>query len=141
VMSKSLHFFWYDNESIVGHFQNGPDGKRHPVQEKRFSLTRWDLKGNVLQEMITPRGNHLAMSPDKKQFASETFYKTNPVVLKLYTPGRSEAPVVIASFDPYGITWDRRFHANPAFSRDGRRVYFSKPLNEKFNGTFYYEIK
>ncbi len=141
VIPKPLHFFWYDNESIVGHFQNGPDGKRHPVPEHRFSLTKWDLNGHILQEMMTPRGNHLAMSPNKTQFVSETFYKTNPVIIKLYTIGKSETPVTIASFDPLGVTWDRRFHANPAFSRDGKRVYFSKPLDEKFNGTFYFEIE
>ncbi|MGC4233436.1 MAG: hypothetical protein QM594_10700 [Niabella sp.] len=140
VMPKSLHFFWYDNISIVGHLQNGKDGKRHEVPEKRFSLTRWDLNGNVLQEMMAPRGNHLAMSPDKKQFVSETFYNTNPVVIKLYTIGAPGFPVTIDSFDPLGVTWVRRFHANPAFSRDGKRVYFSKPLNTKYNGTFYYEI-
>ena len=141
VMTKSLHFFWYDNKSIVGHLQVDSTGNRPDPFEKRFSLTRWDTSGKIVQEMMAPRGNHLAMSPDRKLVASESFYQTNPVVLKLYETGHPETGVTITSFDPYGVTWKRRFHANPAFSRDGKRIYFSRPLNEKYNGTFYCEIE
>jgi hypothetical protein len=137
---KPLHFIWYDNQSYVGHLQLAENGLRPEVPEKRYSLTRWNLAGNVLEEMIAPRGNHLAMSPDKKFFVSETFYQTNPVIIKLYEKDHPEGAVVIASFDPYKITWERRFHTNQAFSRDGKRVYYSRPLNEQFNGTFYSEI-
>lgn len=141
VMNKSLHFCWYDNNSIIGHFQVDKNGERAKEIEKRFSLTRWDLNGNVLQEMMTPRGNHLAMSPDKKHFVSESFYQTNPVIIKYYTLGHPEKTITIASFNPYDVMWKRRFHANPAFSRDGKRVYYSRPLNEKYAGIFYCEIK
>lgn len=141
IMNKALHFFWYDNTSIVGHLQVDKNGNRPEAPEKRYTLTRWDLKGNVLQEVMTPPGNHLAMSPNRQYFVSETFYQTNPVVVKLYTIGHPEATVTIAGFDPYDITWKRRFHVNPAFSRDGKRLYYSKPLNEKYAGTFYCEIK
>ncbi|ANH83572.1 hypothetical protein A8C56_23670 [Niabella ginsenosidivorans] len=141
IMNKALHFFWYNNTSIVGHLQVDKNGKRPEVKEKRYTLTRWDLDGNILEEEMTPPGNHLAMSPDRQHFVSETFYKTNPVVVQLYTIGHPEATVTIARFDPYDITWNRRFHVNPAFSRDGKRIYLSHPLNNKYNGTFYYEIK
>lgn len=141
IMNKALHFFWYDNTSIVGHLQVDKNGKRPETPEKRYTLTRWDLNGNILQEMMTPPGNHLAMSPDGQHFVSETFYQTNPVIVKLYTIGHPGATVTIAGFDPYDITWKRRFHVNPAFSRDGKRVYYSRPLNEKYNGTFFCEIR
>jgi hypothetical protein len=141
IMNKALHFFWYDNSSIVGHLQVDKNGKRPEAPEKRYTLTRWDLDGNILEEEMTPPGNHLAMSPDRLHFVSETFYQTNPVVVKLYTMGHPEATATIASFDPYDITWKRRFHVNPAFSRDGKRIYYSRPLNEKYSGTFFCEIK
>lgn len=141
VMNKALHFIWYDNKSLIGHIRFDKNGRRPENPEKRFSLTRRDLDGNVMQEMMTPLGNHLAMSPDRRFFVSETFYKTNPVVLRLYTAGQPGKTVEIANFDPYQVTWDRRFHTNPAFSRDGKRVYYSRPLNEKYNGTFFCEIE
>lgn len=141
IMNKALHFFWYDDTSIVGHLQVDKNGKRPEAPEKRFTLTRWDLNGNILQERMTPPGNHLAMSPDKQHFVSETFYQTKPVVVQWYTIGHPEATVTIAEFDPYDITWKRRFHVNPAFSRDGKRVYYSRPLNEKYAGTFFCELK
>ncbi|SDD03749.1 TolB-like translocation protein [Niabella drilacis] len=141
IMHKALHFFWYDNASIVGHLQVDKNGRRPEAPERRYTLTRWDLDGNVLQEMMTPPGNHLAMSPDRQQFVSETFYQTNPVIVKLYRIGHPEATVTVEAFDPYDITWKRRFHVNPAFSRDGKRIYYSRPLNKKYNGTFFCEIR
>lgn len=137
---KPLHFLWYDNESIVGHLSNEPDGRRPDPAERRYSLTRWDLNGKLLEGMMAPRGNHLAISPDRKQFVSESFYKTNPVVVTLY-PGAGKTPVEICRFDPHDLTWGRKFHVNPSFSRDGKRVYYSRPLNEKHNGTFYIDIE
>jgi hypothetical protein len=116
------------------------NGKRPDPFERRYSLTRWDIKGNELQAMIAPRGNHLAMSPDKQYFVSETFYQTNPVIITRYSSVKGEPPVVIASFDPFELTWVRRFHTNQAFSRDGKRIYYSKPISKEHNGTFYCEI-
>ena len=137
---KPLHFLWYDNESIVGHRSNEADGKRPAEPEKRYSLTRWDLDGKIVQEMMTPLGNHLAISPDRTLFVSETFYKSNPVIVTLYS-ANGEAPREICRFDPFDITWNRKFHVNPSFSRDGKRIYYSRPVNEKYNGTFFIEIK
>ncbi|ANH83571.1 hypothetical protein A8C56_23665 [Niabella ginsenosidivorans] len=136
---KPLHFLWYNNTSIVGHLSNEPDGKRPEPYGRRYSLTRWDLDGNVIRQMMAPRGNHLAISPDKNYFVSETFYQTNPVIVTLYS-GAGKAPSEICRFDPFNITWKKKFHVNPSFSRDGKRVYYSRPLNEMYNGTFFIEI-
>lgn len=139
IQTRSLHFLWYDNESIIGHINFNKQGER-PQQEKRFNLTRWDAKGNYI-ETLAPRGNHLAISPDRKYFVDETFYQTDPVIMYLISKEQKNRITVIDSFPPYDLVWKKRFHVNPAFSRDGKRIYYSKPLNEKFNGTFYREIK
>ncbi|MGC4233435.1 MAG: hypothetical protein QM594_10695 [Niabella sp.] len=141
IMIQTLHSIWYDNESMIGHLRFDEDGKRPKDREQIFTLVRVDLEGNVIQRGMTPRGNHLAVSPDRKWFASETFYDTNPVIFKVYPNGHPEKAIEIARYDPLNVTWKRRFHINPAFSRDGKRIYFSKPLNEKFNGIFYSEIE
>lgn len=141
IMIQTLHSIWYDNESMIGHLRFDEDGKRPKDRAQIFTLVRVDLEGNVIQRRMTPRGNHLALSPDRKWFASETFYETNPVVFKLYLNGHPEGEIEIAKYDPLDVTWKRRFHVNPAFSRDGKRIYFSKPLNGKYNGIFYSEIE
>ncbi len=135
---KPLHFMWYDSESIAGHLSNEPDGSLPAVRERRYSLARWNLDGKIVEEMMAPRGNHLAISPDRTRFVSESFYQTNPVIMTLYGKGR--APVEICRFDPFDLTWKKKFHVNPSFSRDGKRIYYSRPVNEKHNGTFFIEI-
>lgn len=137
---KPLHFLWYDNGSIIGHLSNEPDGRRPDPYERRYSLTRWDLNGKVVGEMLAPRGNHLAVSPDRKWFASETFYQTTPVVLTLYPNEPGKKGIEVCRFDPLSITWKEKFHVNPSFSRDGKRLYYSRPLDATHNGTFFIEI-
>ncbi|ANH83573.1 hypothetical protein A8C56_23675 [Niabella ginsenosidivorans] len=141
IMTQTLHSIWYDNGSMIGHLRYEKDGKKPEDLKQRFTLVRVDLDGNMLQRNMTPRGNHLGVSPDRKWFASETFYQTNPVVFKLYPNGHPEKAIEIARYNPYDVVWKRRFHVNPAFSRDGKRLYYSRPLNEKYAGIFYYEIK
>lgn len=139
ITDKPLHQMWYDNESIAGHVRFGNNGE--PLSpEKKFLLMRWDLDGNYIETMGI-KGNHLAISPAGDCFVSETMYNTNPVVITLTPKGQEENTIEIARFDPYDLTWNSFFHVNPAFSRDGKRIYYSRPLNEKYNGTFYREIK
>lgn len=141
IMTQTLHSMWYDNESMIGHLRYEKNGKKPADLKQRFTLVRVDLEGNIVQRNITPSGNHLAVSPDRHWFASETFYQTDPVVFKLYPNGHPEKAIEIARYRPYDMVWKRRFHVNPAFSRDGKRLYYSRPLNEKYAGIFYYEIK
>ncbi|MEL7585335.1 MAG: hypothetical protein AAGU19_01390 [Prolixibacteraceae bacterium] len=139
ITDKPLHQLWYDNKSITGHVRFGDHGKQLSP-EKKFLLMRWDLDGKYIETMGI-KGNHLAISPAGDCFVSETMYYTNPVVVTLTLKGQKDKTIEIACFDPYDLTWNRFFHVNPAFSRDGKRIYYSKPLNEKYNGTFYREIK
>ena len=32
------------------------------------------------------------------------------------------------------------FHMNPSFSRDGKRVYYNKPMDDTRSGTFYFDL-
>lgn len=139
LLTKPLHQMWYNNESFMGHARFDENGNSYP-SEKKFELMRWDLNGKYI-ETLGPKGNHLGASPDLKYFASETMYYKSPVILKLYPKGQSDKAIEIANFDPFDITWNRFFHVNPAFSRDGKRLYYCKPLNEKYSGTFVCELK
>lgn len=139
VQTKALHHMWYDNESIMGHARFDENGENLPPG-KRFSLMRWDLNGKYIETM-GPLGNHLGASPARDYFASETMYYKSPVTLKLYPKGEGDKAIQVASFDPYDLTWNRFFHVNPAFSRDGKRLYYCRPLNDQYSGTFVCELK
>lgn len=140
VHPKSLHFLWYDNESIVGHLRFDEYGNV-PQPGTRFYLTRWNLEGKPIETVAAYRGNHLAVSPDGNYFINETFYNTNPVVMYLVSRDQKQGILEIDSFDSYDVVWEKKFHVNPSFSRDGKRIYYSKPLNKQYSGTFCREIK
>ena len=139
IQNKALHFMWYDNESIIGHIRYGEHGEYLPP-EKKWLLRRWSPNGKYIETM-GPGENNLALSPIRDCFVSETLYHTIPVIVTLIPKEQKDKTVEIARFDPYDLTWNRWFHVNPAFSRDGNRIYYSKPLNEKYNGTFVCELK
>ncbi len=139
VQAKALHHMWYDNESIMGHARFDEKGEGLPM-DKRFRLMRWDLNGKYIETM-GPLGNHLGASPNRDLFASETMYYKSPVIVTLYPKGKAEQGVEVANFDPYELTWNKFFHVNPTFSRDGKRLYYCRPINQQYSGTFVCDIK
>ena len=120
---KPMHQLWYDGNTIMGVWRKGPEGKiRH--------FYRWSLEGEVLEE-LAGSVSHAAASPDRQWFAGETCdYFKQPVEMALYRRGETE-PVATFFKHPYAdITWNQRFHVNPAFSRDGKRLYFWEATRE-----------
>ncbi|OQB15593.1 MAG: hypothetical protein BWY15_00305 [Firmicutes bacterium ADurb.Bin193] len=118
---KPLHQQWYDDSTLFGHDNYW---NNLPYQAGR----RWDRDGNVL-ETLSGVGCHLGISPDKRYLASETLYQSNPIVLRLYRVGSIE-PLAILSSESPGNVWSMRTHLNPSFSRDGKKVYFNKPIGD-----------
>jgi len=117
---KPLHQQWYDDTTLFGH-QRGGGGLAHLYGQ------RWDRDGKHIETLSGP-GNHLGMSPDRKYLVSENIYKSDPVVMKLYRTGNTE-PLAVLMNVPQGPVWEMKTHVNPAFSRDGRKVYFNKPVD------------
>lgn len=117
---KPLHQQWYDDTTIFAHQRGGgPD---------QLKGQRWDRDGKYIGTLSAP-GNHLGMSPDRKYLVSETFYEIEPVVMKLYRTGNTESLAVLMNLASAGPIWKNGTHVNPAFSRDGKKVYFNKPVH------------
>ena len=121
--TKPLHQQWYDDSTLFAHDRSGKPVEGGP----RLQAKRWDRDGKVL-EILAGAGNHLGISPDRRYLASENMYELDPVVLKLYRTRKTEPLAVIMNV-PAGPIWKMRTHVNPAFSRDGRKVYFNKPID------------
>jgi len=118
-VKKPLHQQWYDDTTLFAHQRGGgPD---------QLKGQRWDRDGKHIETLSGP-GNHLGMSPDRKYLVSENIYKSDPVVMKLYRTGNTE-PLAVLMNVPAGSIWNRSTHVNPAFSRDGKHVYFNKPVD------------
>jgi len=125
---KPMHFLWWDENTMAGHDHQVADG-----QPDDRSARRWTRSGQFL-ETLAPPGNHLAFSPGRTFLSSESWYSSHPVELYLYVRGKdgSSGRQVISS-EHSSMVWDKGLHINPAFSRDGRRLYFNLPTD--YGGT------
>jgi hypothetical protein len=117
---KPMHFAWYDNESIMGHDNQIDDG-----MPNNKSARRWTRQGEFMETIAGP-GNHLSSTPSRNIFATESWYGENPVTLKAYKRGQTN-PFwqETVSSDNFSV-WELGNHINPAFSRDGKRLYYRK---------------
>ena len=115
---KPMHVQWWDNKSLFG----------HDLHDKMdYHMRRYDLKGKLLEEISGP-GCHGAVSPNRNWVVTENWYGSDPIKVFLYEKGETEhtkllyqQPAVVK-----GIKfWDVRSHIHPAFSRDGKKVYFN----------------
>lgn len=120
---KPLHQQWFDDSTIFGQeFAPKPaDGG------PRFIGKRWDRDGKELGTIFGV-GNHPGISPDRKYVATDNQYELDPVTITLYRIGSTQ-PIALLMKESPGPVWKLRTHVNPAFSRDGRWVYFHKPVN------------
>jgi hypothetical protein len=116
---KPMHFSWFDDTSIAGHDNQIEDGLPNDK-----SVRRWDLRGNYM-ETLAGYGNHLAISPDQKYFATESWYGAVPVILRVYRRSETEPFMQWVVSRDRRTTWELRYHVNASFSRDGQRVYFN----------------
>lgn len=115
---KPIHPQWWDNESIYG----------HDWQDKKdYHARRYDLKGKVLEELSGP-GCHGTVSPDRKWVVTESWYDSDPIEVFLYKKGETR-PTGMLFTQPATVNgikfWETRSHVHPAFSRDGKKVYFN----------------
>lgn len=125
---KPMHFNWYDDhDSIFGNDRAVQDGV-----ENNNSIRRWTRDGKWIENLAGAPATHNAMSPDKRWFAGESWYKTDPV-LCLYRKCSTNATATLMSHNFRHVTWELRAHVNPAFSRDGKRLYFNRATRESLN--------
>jgi hypothetical protein len=122
---KPLHKLWYDGDTIIGVDQETEDGTPHDLTVKR-----WDRDANYIETIAGP-SCHIGISPDKKWIASDNFYRTEPVYLIIYKSGEMTPSALVFNYPDGYATWKLSGHLNPSFSRDSKRVYYSRPVDGK----------
>lgn len=145
---KPLHGNWYDNDTIAGHAGGTPSlGMNRTVimagsplmegTDNQGGVYRFSLEPLKRLERLAPMGNHLGWSPDRNWYVSENWYQADRVIMRLYHKGVDQ-PAAILMDCPYGErVWGATIHANPSFSRDGRRIYFTEVIDGyRFQASF-----
>jgi hypothetical protein len=124
---KPMHFNWYDDhQSIFGNDRAVQDGL-----ENDNSIRRWTRDGKWI-ETLAGAATHNTMSPDKRFFAGESWYNTDPF-LYLYRKGSTKVTATIMSHCFQSVTWEMRAHVNPSFSRNGKRLYYNRATSDALN--------
>ena len=134
---KPMHFLWYDDDTIMGVNWNFPTWVHQPMDVDAFKeasknhyYQRWHINGGVIETLAGPI-THGAGSPDRQWYAGETAdYGESPIELALYRKGQVEPTAVIFAHEFAELTWKKRVHVNPSFSRDGRRLYFWRAVSD-----------
>jgi hypothetical protein len=138
---KPMHFQWFDDKSLFGgiHDKNGMgvDFSKH----HNLDLYRWDLEGKIIEHLAGPCC-HGATRTDGQYYAGETWYSEIPTILRVYARGQREPLATLFSHSFLQITWQNggRHHVNPAFSRDGMKLYYKKAVNENTSHAFRYDL-
>jgi len=135
---KPMHFQWFDKQSFFGYIVpnvigGGPNKHLH-------EMYRWNLDGEII-EHLAGYGCHGAARADGKYLAGESWYGSDPIVLRLYARRSRESLHTIFSHNFVLPTWrSGRHHVNPSFSRDGMRLYYKKAVNENTSHAFSYDL-
>ena len=103
-------------------------------------LRRWRRDATVV-ETLGGYGCHPAMSPDRRWIATETWYGSEPVRLMLYKHGRLVPDRLLDVMVEAKTVWGIHAHVNPAFSRDGKRVYFARAVAEGLTQAYYVDLR
>ncbi|MCC2683318.1 MAG: hypothetical protein K0R75_217 [Paenibacillaceae bacterium] len=121
-----LHQLWYDDDTYVV-FNRLEDVNTigHYTQD------------GILIETLAGAANHFDASPDKMWYVSDTAYFKTPIYIHLFRRGVTE-PIAVLDEHHFGEpVWKLQAHANPVFSRDGRRVYYMRPVsNDKVQAVY-----
>ncbi len=129
---KPMHVNWWDGDTLVGADNLIDDG--HPND---WSIRRWDRDRNVIETLAGP-GNHPTISPNRRWIVTDPPYGADPVTLIEYDLSRKTSRAI----DSYGtdIVWGMKTHLNPAFSHNGRRLYWNRPSDNETMEVWYYRI-
>lgn len=135
---KPMHCQWFDEATMFGSVDahmTGVDLAKHHIHE----VYRWDLQGNII-EHLAGIGCHPVVRSDGMYIAGEPWYQSSQLSLWLYERGSREPLHTIYSHQFSELVWGPRVHVNPAFSQDGKRLYYNKAVSENLSQAFVFDL-
>ncbi|MCQ2520142.1 MAG: hypothetical protein MJ107_06390 [Lachnospiraceae bacterium] len=136
IPDKPVHQLWFDDDTYLATRQFVVDGK---IDMATSLIQRFTMDGKCL-ETLGGIGNHIDGSPDRKWFTGDRAYPGYPCDIFLYKRGQTEPVATFGCTNFQDCTWKLKVHANPTFSRDGKRIYFNHPTSETTTEACYVDI-
>ena len=131
---KPMHFHWYDENTIWGSDSVVNDGVPDDKNCRRWTRNKKPI------ETMAGLACHSCASFDRKWFAGETWYRSNPIKLYLYKKGNLKPAAEIFETKFTDIVWKGGGHVNPSFSRDGKRLYYNRPISNELKQAYFCDI-
>jgi len=131
---KPMHFQWFDERTFFGSIVprvTGGDPQKYPLHQ----MYRWNLAGEII-EHLAGEICHGAARADGQYLAGESWYGSNPIVMRLYRRDQIEPIAEIFSHNFTPVVWGGRNHVNPSFSRDGMRLYYNRGVSKTTSQAF-----
>lgn len=136
VHKKPVHQIWYDDASYIATYDDKTDPERRLGKQQMY---RYSLDGERL-EYLAGLGNHVDGSPDREWYVTDSLNFHDPISIHLYKKGNHEPFALLDSHRYTELVWNTKVHSNPAFSRDGSRVYYTRPVNHTMVKACYIDI-
>jgi len=127
IPDKPVHQLWFDDESYIAVYQYH-DGTRWHMDKSR--INRYSMDGEIL-EPLGGIGNHVDVSPDLQWVTGDSMYPDEDISVFLYKRGQIEPVAYLDTHSFYDCAWKLNIHTNPSFSKDGKRIYFNRPVSEE----------
>ena len=122
IKERPMHVVWFDDNTMFG----------VDTEDREHKIYRYDLYGKKL-EMLGGTSTHVGASPNREWYVGESdFYKPEEdgsTRVYLYKRGEKKPVALLSEWKNTKITWTWVAHVNPAFSTDGKRVYFIRASN------------
>ena len=125
IPDKPVHQLWYDDETYMAtrQFNRGKHIEMHSSYIARFSKDGEEL------EVLGGIGNHIDGSADRTMFTGDRCYPGYSPDIYVYEKGSKQPVTVVGIPDLSDVIWNLKVHPNPSFSRDGKRIYFNRPVS------------
>ena len=112
--SKPMHWNFYDDHHIYG----------YDLREEGNPCTLFDLKGQSVEVLHQGDGNHACLFRDKTRIATDSWYGAEKISIYEYKRGDLFSKP-LTTFDSPVPYKQMLTHPHPAYSRDGKRIYFN----------------
>lgn len=123
IRERPMHVVWYDNQTMMGIYM-------HDAEKK---ICQFDLEGHVL-DTLGGTATHMGASPDRQWYVGESgFYQAEKdgfTRVYLYYKGDKKPVALLCEWKNSKVTWAWKAHVNPAFSADGKRIYFIRSYTD-----------
>lgn len=136
IPDKPVHQLWFDDSSYIAVYQYH-DGTRWHMDKSR--INRYSMDGEII-EPLGGIGNHVDVSPDRQWVTGDSMYPDEIIKVFLYKRGQIEPVAVLDEHSFFDCAWNKKVHTNPSFSKDGKRIYFNRPVSEDKTVAMYVDI-